>query len=478
MPLCGRAAALFICTIIYLCSRCVGIDSHLSAIEDSYLVSSRHFLLYALVLGFCALWVLQSRGQQAGYAIYQINAQDTEAYVTGYVGQPTHLVISNTFVGVTGVPRPVTTINQNAFLGLQSLQSVTIPDSVVYIGNSAFALCRNLKSVTLGRSVQILYEFAFAETAITSVFLPEGIEIIYPWAFENCTNLTEFTVAESNSFFASSNGVLFSKDMRTLVQYPWAKAGSYTVPEGVTEVGRTAFAERPSLTSVTVASTVTNIGGSAFSGAPTLTEVNFLNSPAVIQGSAFASCRGLTNVNFGSSLVSLSNNAFLNCTALKTVVLPSSMTNIGNSAFSGCTSLLGVVLGENVARIGGTAFAGAANMTSFVFKGDRPEMEALWYQGAGKVKFYRLRGKAGYDYPYANSPYPVPIFDPQVGTSGLSQSNQFSFTWSGAENIPMDVQRVSALGGTWTVVSSNITSGQFTDTNASGNTAFYRAVLP
>ncbi len=56
------------------------------------------------------------------------------------------------------------------------------------------------------------------------------------------------TVDPENPFFTSVNGVLFTKDMRTLVCYPCGKGGdSYKTPETVETIGAAAFANNVNL---------------------------------------------------------------------------------------------------------------------------------------------------------------------------------------------------------------------------------------
>ena len=56
-----------------------------------------------------------------------------------------------------------------------------------------------------------------------------------------CTSLTGITVDAFNSFYSSVDGVLFNKSQTTLIQCPGGKAGSYTIPNSVTDIGYHAF---------------------------------------------------------------------------------------------------------------------------------------------------------------------------------------------------------------------------------------------
>jgi hypothetical protein len=68
---------------------------------------------------------------------------------------------------------------------------------------------------------------------------------------------------------------LFDKSQRTLIRCPQAKTGSYTIPNGVTAIGNSAFSYCTSLTNITIPASVTYIGYSAFWDCINLIEIYF-----------------------------------------------------------------------------------------------------------------------------------------------------------------------------------------------------------
>ena len=80
----------------------------------------------------------------------------------------------------------------------------------------------------------------------------------------SCTSLTTITVDPLNSFYSSVDGVLFDKSQTTLIQCPGGKAGSYTVPNSVTNIGGYAFESCHNLTRLTIPKSVSSIGDGAF----------------------------------------------------------------------------------------------------------------------------------------------------------------------------------------------------------------------
>jgi hypothetical protein len=121
--------------------------------------------------------------------------------------------------------------------------------------------------------------------------------------------LTNITVDSRNPAYASIDGVLFDKRIRTIIAYPAKKtARTYTIPSSITEIGSGAFSSCSSLTSVTIPSSVTVIGMLSFGGS-SLTSVTIPSSVTSIYMGAFADCESLTNVTL-SRHTQLGEDAF------------------------------------------------------------------------------------------------------------------------------------------------------------------------
>jgi uncharacterized protein YjdB len=240
----------------------------------------------------------------------------------------------------------VRTIPSYAFYDCNGLTSVTIPNSVTSIGNYAFANCSGLTSVTIPNSVTSIGNDAFYNcSGLTSVTIGNSVTSIGNKAFYACNGLISINVAQGNPSYSSEKGVFFNKDKTTLIQYPGAKTGEYTIPNTVTSIGNEAFYRCSALTSVTIGNSVTSI-----------------------EGSAFYYCTGLTSVTIGNSVTTIGNYAFDNCTQLTEVInhatVPQAINvNVFSSVnLSACTlkvpeSSLGAYLATNVWKDFGTVVA-------------------------------------------------------------------------------------------------------------------------
>ena len=81
---------------------------------------------------------------------------------------------------------------------------------------------------------------------------------------------------------------------------------------------------------------VTEIGGSAFEDCTSLVSVTMAEGVKIISNDAFSGCTSLANVTLPSGLPEIGPDAFLFCESLKSISIPRSVTKIGTYAFVGC----------------------------------------------------------------------------------------------------------------------------------------------
>ncbi len=218
----------------------------------------------------------------------------------------------------------VASIGRCAFFCCESLVSITIPDSVESIGYGAFEDCESLGEVALGNGVTTIDIRAFSScAALEAVTIPASVTSVGYGAFGWCNSLEAVAVSPDNTHYISVDGVLFTKDQKTLVQYPAGKtATAYIVPDGVEKI-----IER------------------AFYGCQNLTEVTTPANVKTIQTQAFAYCENLTALTIGDGFSTIESDTFRCCRKLETVTLPASIAVIFNGAFEHCDSLAVVIYG-------------------------------------------------------------------------------------------------------------------------------------
>lgn len=117
-----------------------------------------------------------------------------------------------------------------------------------------------------GLSVKSILEEAFYNSlTVISVSIPESITYIDDRAFIVCPDLRQFTVSENNTEYKSIDGNLYTKDGKKLISYAIGKKeASFVIPDGVTTIGKIAFAYCYNLASITIPESVVSIGERAF----------------------------------------------------------------------------------------------------------------------------------------------------------------------------------------------------------------------
>jgi hypothetical protein len=193
-------------------------------------------------------------------------------------------------------PSTLTTIRGSAFQG-NRLTSITIPSGVT-IGLGVFSDNR-LTSVTIESGVTSIGDSMFNNNQLTSVTIPDTVMAIGSFAFNGNSALTAITVDGSNTAYMDIDGVLFTKDGKTLHTYPQGKATAYTIPGTVEAIGKAAF-NGCRFSSIIIPSGVTSIGENAFSNNQ-LTSVTIPGTVTAIGNYAFFN-NPLTSVSIGANV--------------------------------------------------------------------------------------------------------------------------------------------------------------------------------
>lgn len=258
---------------------------------------------------------------------------------------------TNNEVEVTSVPEGIANYSGN----------ITIPSSVTY-NNKVYA-------------VTGIYDSAFNGSKITSITLPDGLQIIRGHAFYNCQSLTEIeipsTVEEigSHAFYGcyGLNKMTLPEGLKTLREYAFAyctQLTNVTLPNTVTVIEHNTFYGCSGLTAITWPASVNTIEDNMFDGCEKLTNVTLPATLTSIKHAAFYNCRSLLKITLPESLTTIGYEAFRSCSALTSIIIPNGVKTIESSTFSYCESLVSVLLPAQLETIGSEAFYNCPNLAS------------------------------------------------------------------------------------------------------------------
>lgn len=247
---------------------------------------------------------------------------------------------------------------------------------------------------------------------VKRVVINEGIKHVYPHIFGGLENLESIdlpstlktfsgdclspssekvmniSVHRDNHNFCSVDGILYDKDMTTLVKFPSGRGGEYIVPDGIKIIGEAAFFESQ-LKKITLAQSVRKIESKAFNhsqilyfnlpekleyiGSYAFSRTNAANihlpsSVKTIKSCAFDNCKNLEEIVIDIESNKIPKEAFLYCSSLKSVKVIGKTKKICRRAFYGCVNLESVVLGDNMRKISKDAFDKCKKLKSVTIK--------------------------------------------------------------------------------------------------------------
>ncbi len=190
----------------------------------------------------------------------------------------------------------VTSIGNFSFMGCKKLQNFTLPESLTSLGQQAFDGCKTITKVVIPDNVTFLDAGIFGYcTSLVDVYIggnkDVGCYISSNCIFRSCTALEEIKVSEDNIGLTAVDGVLFTKDKNTLVQYPAGKKDKkYVMPSEVKEIMRFAVEEN------------------------NYVEVFVLNKGLeYLDDVAIRSCDKLKYISIPSSVIAIGPDNFYNC---------------------------------------------------------------------------------------------------------------------------------------------------------------------
>lgn len=243
------------------------------------------------------------------------------------------------------IPKGTQIIGKHSFYLCDNLKEVILPSSVRHLENNPFSGCSKLNLISNTERYKVIdkviYNGKMTEVigALRSIKtdrleIKEGVKVINRNSFWSCTGIKSIVFPASlqkigyNPFvgckdiefisksknYVVENGILFSKDRRTLICCTSHIAvGNFVVPEFVNTLERGAFSGCDRMTSIDLKN-VSKIGKSCFTNCTALEKVVVSDFVTYIGEWAFAHCSNLKEVSVFKDTF-IDRNVFLNTNA-------------------------------------------------------------------------------------------------------------------------------------------------------------------
>lgn len=230
----------------------------------------------------------------------------------------------------------------------QRLNKLVLPDGIIEVGG--VQNCPNLSGLVLPDSIEVIENFAFAgNTSITSIKIPRNVRELDGSCFSGCS-ISEYELDERNPNYSLIDGVIYSKDLTTLIAFPSNYPDKhFVVPSTTKVIGWGAFMDS-AIESIEFPDGLREIGGWAFQGSH-LKEVTLPDSVTVVGHLAFRLCENLQKVKLSNKLEYLPQQLFASCDSLKELDIPSSVKVIDYTCFVWSECLEHITLHDGLEEI-------------------------------------------------------------------------------------------------------------------------------
>lgn len=395
------------------------------------------------------------------------------------------------------LPEGLHSIGPKAFSGCKNLQEIEIPSTVVSIGGGAFSACDRLESFKISannknyvehegflysKNMEVLVSvwkhayridipvetkyisnYAFFRCNADSITIPDGVETIGDFSFGWCPNLREINIPSSvkkisdtafigcqklekinvdneNLCYSDKCGILFNKDLSTLICVPLKASfkidellsgvemlgvgafysnkrimGNIKFPVSIKSVGHDCFCNCDNITgvefnssnvdlheccfekckqlrSVIIKATNISLGKSCFSKDTELEYVSISGSLNVLPESVFEGCTLLHTIEYDSIPLRMGKKAFKD-SGLSSIVLYNGLKYIESECFSGCVNLKYIDFPDSVEELGSSAFAGCTNLSQIKLSSEITSIQKGTFSGCSKLKSIALFDK-------------------------------------------------------------------------------------
>ena len=288
--------------------------------------------------------------------------------ITHYTGNASVLSLPSSYNGIA-----ISGIGSSAFSN-KHLVSVVLPEGLAYIGRYAFWMLE-ATTVSIPSTVQVIEEYAFAASSLSSVVFAEGsqLQAIGEYAFASAEAIEEGNIVPR----LTSINIEDCSNLLTISQGAFAgqPLGTITFPSSLRAIGEEAFGRCSNLLSVYIPASVTSISSGAFYGCSGITSIivdpqnskydSRDNCNAIILSSTNTLVYACASTTIPASIKAIGDAAFQGIRDITEIILPYGIEKIGYAAFDECRELESIYIPSSVTSIASSAF-GHTNISSLI----------------------------------------------------------------------------------------------------------------
>lgn len=255
-------------------------------------------------------------------------------------------------------------VKDNIAIGLKSkdITRLVFPENIKGIADEAFAESA-LETVVLNEGLLSIGKAAFRNSKVSEITFPSSLEQLGENAFEDCHSLLAADLSATK--------------LKTLSAQAFRESGlkSVILPASVETIGYQAFLGVKDMAECRFPEKLQTIEEEAFRESG-LIRADLPSGIKEIGYMAFAYCPALQTVStFGEAKKSdgiVGVGAFSQCDRLKEVELPHSVAKLEGWTFVECPSLANITLGENLREVGDSGLKTNYGLGSLTFLGKQP----------------------------------------------------------------------------------------------------------
>lgn len=318
----------------------------------------RYFLFVLFFLFKINVYALYDTETTYNGIRYYVNKYQNECWVikdtenNGMVTSSNYsgMIVLPSEIEYEGVSYAVTKIDNYAFYE-SKVTFLSIPNTIKEIGINAFSNSSNLERVVLSDKL---------------VFIPK-------YCFSGCNNLKTIVIPDNVSIIDEG-------------AFQYSGLESITLPQNVQHIGDFCFADSKSLQQINIPDALNYLGIAVFRDCPKLNLIEVSQShsllaihndmliskdttriffcPQTVQGDiqlhektkviedgAFYGCSSITKIVFNENLDSIQPLSFYGCSSLKELIFPR-LIYIGDRAFDSCSSVTNILLPNTLKELG------------------------------------------------------------------------------------------------------------------------------